>query len=577
VAVTRHAVRSATKVTTVTKTTKKTNVAFLVFFVTFVCFVPARGPWAVSRETQPPTQQPRPPVFRAGAHYVRVDAYPAARDGQIIEGLTRDDFEIYEDGKLQAIESFEYITFPAWTPEAERKDPRSQEEGFALAADPAYRVFAVVIDRAAFDMVGWNVMHRPLLDFLERALGPKDLFGLVDSKSEWTDFVLAQRTTTARIALSDPAWWQKKDDFDDYEWALVSCGLESLIPLAQVDRTYSLLEGLVRLFAAIRDERKSIIYVADGLTMMRGSMRAMSGNPRGTDVPKIGVTPGGRLGPMPRDAVGGGSASTFCNAERMRLASVDFRYRYEELLKSARAGNVAFYPISPRGLQGYEFTREGKLDLGRHRANEAELDSLRSLASETDGIAIVNTNDLRGGLTRIADDLRAYYVLGYYTTNTKWDGGLRSIKVKLKPKGTAIRARRQYRAPTLADISAMSAAMAAPPPTSATPPPVATLVGHPAAFRVRGKAVEAADVMRVSRTDRLRVEWETNGTLDRRTARILDRNGRPLPVDVPLIEQQGRITVELPLAPFARGDYTLELTIGSGNIAERSVLAFRIQ
>ena len=42
---------------------------------------------------QSATPAQRPPVFRAGAHYVRVDAYPT-RDGRIIEGLTKDDFEI---------------------------------------------------------------------------------------------------------------------------------------------------------------------------------------------------------------------------------------------------------------------------------------------------------------------------------------------------------------------------------------------------------------------------------------------------------------------------------------------------
>src|SRR5437763_682248 len=107
----------------------------------------------------PQTPQ-RPPVFRAGAHYVRVDAYPAGKDGRIIQGLTKDDFRIFEDGQPQVIESSEFITFDTWTPEAERHDPPNQEAGFALAADASYRVFGVVIDRAAFDMVGWNVMHR---------------------------------------------------------------------------------------------------------------------------------------------------------------------------------------------------------------------------------------------------------------------------------------------------------------------------------------------------------------------------------------------------------------------------------
>ena len=579
---TRHG--GGTTITKATKITKKIDLLFFVSFVIFVIFVPP--PWRVSvlvmpqapQLSEPAATQQRPPVFRAGAHYVRVDAYPTTRDGGIVEGLTKDDFEIFEDGRPQSIESLDYIVFPPWTPETERKDPRSQQEGFALAMDPTYRVFAVVIDREAFDMVGWNVMHRPLIDFLERTLGPKDLFGLIDSKSEWTDFVLGQKTTTARVELNNPAWWQKKDDYDDYEWALVSCGLEPMIRMSRADRTYSLLEGLVRLFAALRDERKSIIYVSNGMATFRGGMRT-TGNPRGPEMPKIGVTPGGRLGPMPRDVVGGGSSSRFCNNERMRLTAVDFNYRYAELLKSARAGNVAFYPISPLGLQGYEFTRDGKLDLPRHRTQQHRTDLLRSLASETDGIAIVDTNDLRGGLTRISNDLQAYYVLGYYTTNTKWDGGVRSIKVKLKSGRSTIRARRQYRAPTLKEIAAMSAALSPPPaPAPAAPSPTPTLVRQPSAVIVRGRtSVDGADLMKLARTDRVRVEWVTLGTLDRRTARILDRAGRPLPVDVPLTERDGRISVELPLAAFARGDYTLELTIGSGSILERSPLAFRIQ
>jgi hypothetical protein len=82
---------------------------------------------AAAQSQQPPAPPAaRPPVFRAGAHYVRVDAYPT-RDGKIVEGLTKDDFEIYEDGKLQTIEGAEYITFDTWTPDAERKNPRTPQ------------------------------------------------------------------------------------------------------------------------------------------------------------------------------------------------------------------------------------------------------------------------------------------------------------------------------------------------------------------------------------------------------------------------------------------------------------------
>ena len=44
------------------------------------------------------------------------------------------------------------------------------------------------------------------------------------------------------------------------------------------------------------------------------------------------------------------------------------------------------------------------------------------MAENTDGIAAVSSNDLDRGMRRISDDLTSYYLLGYYTTNSKLDG-----------------------------------------------------------------------------------------------------------------------------------------------------------
>ena len=45
---------------------------------------------------------------------------------------------------------------------------------------------------------------------------------------------------------------------------------------------------------------------------------------------------------------------------------------------------------------------------------------LRQLAENTDGMAVVNTNDLEGAMKRIVSDLTSYYLLGYYSDSTKW-------------------------------------------------------------------------------------------------------------------------------------------------------------
>ena len=43
--------------------------------------------------------------------------------------------------------------------------------------------------------------------------------------------------------------------------------------------------------------------------------------------------------------------------------------------------------------------------------------SLRTLAEETGGIAVVNTNDFTKALKKVDADTSDYYVIGYYSTN----------------------------------------------------------------------------------------------------------------------------------------------------------------
>lgn len=573
---TRHG--GGIRITKFTKTTKK-SLVFLVIFVSFVS-----PPWRVS--AQPP-QTDQKPVFRAGAHYVRVDAYPSAKDGKIIAGLTRDDFEVYEDGKLQQIEAADYITFDTWMPDAERKDPRTAQDAYDLAADPTWRVFVIVIDPNAYGMEGQHYIRTPLHQFVERTLGPRDLFGVLTTENEWTDLTLGQKTTAAK-AIFDNRDWMTRTEYDERMTGLYECGLAYLVPIKRADDTYTLLEGLVKLLGLVRQERKSILYVTNGL-LNPGQPRSQ-GMPLSPETPPL-VPPGGPINGIPRrgDHIGTISRARFCNEQRMRLTGLDFGQRLRDLLRDARAANVAFYPISPLGLQGIPMLPGARgFDMRAYRAQNARADSLHTLANETDGVAIVNTNDLAGGMRRIAADVSAYYVLGYYTTNTTWDGRIRSIKVRLKPKGDArrkgdvIRARRQYRAPTVEEVAQMSTPRAAPPaetlPRSTPGPPL--LVGEPIAYRVAlRRAPEVSSSLEFDRTDRIRVEWPVLRTPDRRDLRFLDRTGKPLPIDLPVSvnEITRAIAVELPLTAFARGEYAIELHAASGEIVERRPLAFKVR
>ncbi|HEX4567867.1 MAG TPA: VWA domain-containing protein [Vicinamibacterales bacterium] len=424
--------------------------------VAFVAFV--APPWRVSPHAQqptpaqPPTQAQQKPVFRGGTHFVRVDAYPTSKDGHIVEGLKAEDFEITEDGKPQTIESFDYISFPSFTPDAERHDPESQRAGFDLAADPRYRVFVILVDMryggghagAVVETKGdFGSIQSPLVNFLDRVLGPQDLFGFLTSRNTAKDLVLGQRSVSVKGQIEDlfRVSMIERDEAD----ALDACrNGPALKDRFRLDQTYTALEGLVTQLGSLRDERKNIIFVTNRLPHPREDRALLDAT--GGPMPRAGIMKG-RVGIGDHQL---GANDSFCAGESQRLSMMDFDPRYKDLLRSAKHENVTFYAITPAGLQAPVTVAE------RDAVTRAN-DDLITLAHETDGIAIVDTNDLSGGMKKIGDDLASYYVLGYYTTNTTWDGGIRTIKVKVKPSSQTIRARRQYRAPTQAEIDALAA------------------------------------------------------------------------------------------------------------------------
>jgi VWFA-related protein len=545
-------------------------------------FIPA-GPRPVQGQqaTAPPqTQAQQRPVFRGGTHFVRVDAYPV-RDGKIVENLEAGDFEILEDGRPQQVESLDFVRFDTFTPEAERIEPRTQREGFDMAADPRNRVFVIFVDLAFSQSAGAftptnSIKHieQPLAQFLDRILTPHDLFGFMTSRNSAKDLVLQRKTAVTKDQIAE-AWRASFIGIDEADnLSRCDCGnvvgeaclamLERLKARYRAEGTYTALESLVDQLGSIREERKSIILVTDLLPRFRPDQTILT--TRGPKLPRTGIN-NGRLGTHENAPIAGDA--TYCASEFQRLANLDLDPRYKELLRQARRQNVSFYPITPGGLQA-------PVSLPAILAQERATDDFRTLAQETDGIAIVNTNDLKGGINRIGDDLAAYYVLGYYTTNTKWDGGIRKIQVKDKT-GKVIRARREYRAPTPEEIAALAAPKPARSGGRAGEAKQAALLGEPAIF-VNNQSVRT---LTCSRTDRVRIEFTPPSPLEGKVARLLDARGQPMPVPVNVSDDETRtprrLIVTLSLAPLARGTYQIELNATAAGATERRLVPLQVQ
>jgi VWFA-related protein len=117
--------------------------------------------------------------------------------------------------------------------------------------------------------------------------------------------------------------------------------------------------------------------------------------------------------------------------------------------------------------------------------------------------------------------------------------------------------------------------------TAATP--AGPILGDPLLFRAAPSArsvLRAVADLQYRRTERIHVEWPVLNGLTERTATLLDRQGRPLPVTPTLSDRDdGQLKVvvlDLILAPLQEGDYVIELTGVTGQETQRALLAFRI-
>jgi VWFA-related protein len=116
-------------------------------------------------------------------------------------------------------------------------------------------------------------------------------------------------------------------------------------------------------------------------------------------------------------------------------------------------GNRNPNDVTGRGQQD-QFGEQNRFDQFQQQAMMENI--LRSLASETGGLPIFNTNNLNQGLDKVDLELSNYYVLGFSSTNPKRDGKYRKLEVKTDVKGLKLKHRNGYVDPRPPDALAGS-------------------------------------------------------------------------------------------------------------------------
>jgi VWFA-related protein len=245
------------------------------------------------------------------------------------------------------------------------------------------------------------------------------------------------------------------------------------------DVSLSALRAMILRMGGLKEGRKALILVSEGYSaLLPPQMR----NPC--------ACCGGAGNPNSQNPLAGADSALEERAAWSSGLTMDMDLR--DVTNLANRHNVALYTVDPRGLATSEFDIAdnigGQIDRGYLNRS---LDTLRTLALDSDGRAIVNRNDLTLAMKQIVMDTSAYYLLGYNSTFVEPDGKFHEIRVRVKRPGVQVRARKGYWAMTAVDAARREAIL--------NPKP-----GPP-------KAVETA-IAAISQPSRLRVIRSWIGT-----------------------------------------------------------------
>jgi VWFA-related protein len=131
-------------------------------------------------------------------------------------------------------------------------------------------------------------------------------------------------------------------------------------------------------------------------------------------------------------------------AQSETFSDADLAYELAELTRAANRANTTIYSIDPRGLvAGGDIDEQVDPREWSEHLRQTQ-DTLRVLAEETGGIAVVNMNDFDRALKRIDADTSDYYVIGYISSNPDPLKRRREIDVKVNRPDLDLQFRTEY-------------------------------------------------------------------------------------------------------------------------------------
>lgn len=418
----------------------------------------------------PQPQTPAPPAFRAGTDLVEVDVIARDKNGIFVSDLAIDDFELREDGKPYPIQQV-YLRLAGASGWGVRTGMTAASAP-AAAAPPgglAPRVFVVVFDDAHLTTPAFKRTQTAALTLFEKQWRDGDIGGVVSNGR-----VVNGRLTSDRAELIK---------------SIKNAMPSSKLPSSQMDeRQWPRLSAIEAVRIAVNSDQEVLDMATQrGCAEQRSACEGLAGDEpvramiqgKATQAASTVRAEASRTLSLLQQVLTG--LARLQGPKNLLLMSEGFISEetwpdVQDTVSAAARSGTRIYTLDARGLtrglssiddvapaETLSRTLEG-MDMGA--------DSVNSLAVDTGGFVVRNTNQFDKAIAQIADDASNYYVLGYLPPSPA-DGKFHRISVKTTRRNVSIRARRGYTAspkPGPVETTTAAAAVTVPPPAVASSP-----------------------------------------------------------------------------------------------------------
>ena len=363
-----------------------------------------------------PGQTPPPqkaPMFRSGVDLVTVNVVVRDKSGNVVKGLTREDFTVLEDGRPQTIDTFDFEEVGA--PE----NPAPPSAIPTILGGVGRPTPAPLVGRPVVSMHDRRLV---VLMFDLSSMAVEDTQRALDAARDYVTTKVGQADTVAIVTYASSL--DVALDFTSDKNMLLNTidrlngieglGFEEMIA-ADPDATVDDTNG-----AFVADDTEFNMFNTDRrLQALRSMIDALSGIQQ--------------------------KKSLVYFSSGMNQTGMDNRVAMRGVIDRAVRTNLSIYSADMRGLQAVvpggaasqASTRGVSAFSGRGVSNafssmNASQDALSSLSEDTGGRAFFDRNDFGGVFDRVIADTSAYYVLGYSSTNLARDGRFRRMRIQLK-------------------------------------------------------------------------------------------------------------------------------------------------